>query len=198
MTEYERQLGFYVEPETRKQTEAYFERYWLLKSEYNAKWKSILETIYVVSGPNFPHVKFHSGFEFLALRGGRVFTEQDFSFLSHCIKNIGDENFVLVENVDENNPHHGEPPLRFKFPSCITWSELMAGGYVSQELFEAPVKEYFVFGDTGTWGKYVANDYVYPLDIVGFQRRYSELFKKQFAPLIEPQTAEWLPREYIE
>jgi hypothetical protein len=193
MTDYERQVRFYVEDETRKQTEAYFEKYWLAKGEYKQKWLSIQEGIYDVSGPNFPDVRFRSGFEVITIGGGRVFTEEDFSLLKECIQEAGDSYFVVVEHVDEDNPHHGEPPLRFRYPSSVTWDELMAGGYVSQELFETPLKEYFVFGDTGTWGKYVANDYIYPLDLIGFEKKYSKLFRDHFEPLIGAEVSKWIP-----
>lgn len=193
MTDYEKQLRFYVEDETREQTASYFEKYWLGKSEYLQKWLPIQKTIYDVSGDRFPDVRFQVGFEVIALRGGLIFTEEDFSLLQTCIKETGDKYFAVVEHVDEANPRHGEPPLRFRFPSSITWDELLSGGYVSMELFQVAVKEYFVFGDTGTWGKYVANDYIYPLDLVGFQEGISKLFRERFQPLIESEVSAWLP-----
>ncbi len=197
MTEYEKQLRFYVEEETRTQTTSYFEKYWLPKNEYLDIWLPIQQTIYDVSGSRFPDIRFRSGFEIITLRGGRVFTEEDFSLLKECMKDTCDSYFVVVEHVEEDNPDHGEPPLRFRYPSSITWDELVAGGLVSQELFESPLKEYFVFGDTGTWGKYVANDYIYPLDIIGFQERHSKVFGEHFQPLIEAEVSGWLPSAFV-
>src|SRR6266436_1409888 len=130
MTDYEKQLQFYFEPETRKQTELYFKKYWLPRDEYKRKWLPIQEGIYDVSGANFPDVSFRSGFEIIVLRGGLIFTEEDFSLLKECMEDTGDNYFVVVEHVDDDNPHHGEPPLRFRYPSNITWDELMAGAYV--------------------------------------------------------------------
>jgi hypothetical protein len=196
MTDYKKQLSFYVEDETRKQTETYFEKYWLSRSEYTQIWLPIQRGIYDVLGSRFPDVRFRTGFEFIALRGGLVFTEEDLSLLKECMNETSDSYFVVVEHVDEDNPHHGEPPLRFRYPSHVSWDELMAGGYVSQELFHTSVKEYFVFGDTGAWGKYVANDYIYPLDIIGFQKRYSTLFREHFQPLIETEVSGWIPSTY--
>lgn len=193
MTDYQRQVNFYVEDETRKQTEAYFEKYWLDKDEYQEKWLPIQKSIYQVSGPVFPDVGFRSGFEVITIGGGRIFAEKDFLSLKYCIQETGDSHFVIVEHVDDENPRHGEPPLRFRYPSNVTWDELMSGGYVSEELFESPVKEYFVFGDTGTWGKYVANDYIYPLDLVGFKKEHSKLFKEHFEPLIDAEVLKWIP-----
>ena len=59
-------------------------------------------------------------------------------------------------------------------------------------------KNYFVFGDSGEWGKYVANDYKFPLDIIGFRNKYAELFKRNFVLSIEERNEiyEWLPETY--
>lgn len=197
MMDYEKQLNLYVEDVSREQTAAYFERYWLDGREYVEKWMPVQNTIYDVAGDHFPDVKFQSNFEIIALRGGLIFTGEDFALLRQCWQRTGDSYIVIVENVDEDNPHHGRPLLRFKYPTNITWDELTSGGYVSQELFETSFREYFVFGDTGTWGKYVANDYIYPLDIIGFQKKYAEEFKKHFAPLMEHEIlSKWLPSNY--
>jgi hypothetical protein len=197
MMDYEKQLNFYYEDESREQTASYFEKYWLDRKEYIDKWLPIQNTIYDGAGNVFPDVKFKSEFEIIALRGGLIFTEEGFALLQQCMLQIGDSHFVIVENANEYEPHHGEPILRFKYPANITWDELTSGGYVSLELFQIPVKEYFVFGDTGTWGKYVANDYVYPLDIIGFQKEYAEVFREHFEPLIELEVyTKWLPNAY--
>ena len=141
MRDYYKQLSFYMDEESRDQTESYFEKYWLSKSEYLQKWLLIQKSIYDVSGFQFPYVKFQTDFEIIALRGGLIFTEQDFTLLKDCLKETGESHFVIVENVDEDNPHHGEPPLRFKYPLNISWQELLSGGYISQELFQMSVKE---------------------------------------------------------
>jgi len=193
MTEYAKQLGFYVEDETRKQTESYFEKYWLSKTEYLQKWLPLQNSIYEVSGKQFPDIRFKDGFEVIPLRGGLIFAEEDFCLLQRCMKETGDRNFVVVENDNEDNTRYGEPLLRFVYPANITWSELLSGAYVSRALFQISIKEYFVFGDTGRWGKYVANDYINPLDLVGFQKEVSSLFRANFEPLVESEVSEWLP-----
>jgi hypothetical protein len=60
--------------------------------------------------------------------------------------------------------------------------------------------EYFVFSEGGNWGKYSANDYKYPLDIIGFKSALSSIFREQFKQSKEEQEEiqEWLPQEYKE
>jgi hypothetical protein len=196
MTDYEKQLSFYADAETREQTVSYFEKYWLSEYELTEKWLPIMRGIYEIAGERFPNVKFRLGFDFIALRGGAIFDEKDFSLLQECMKEIGDTSFVVLEHLDPVNPFHNEPPLRFIYPVEVTWNKLLSGAYVSKALFRNPVKEYFVFGDSGAWGKYVANDYIWPLDLVGFRPALSALFRKRFQSLIEPEIVDWLPSNW--
>ncbi len=198
MTDYQEQVRFYVENRTRTQTESYFKKYWLSRNEYLSKWRPIEQTIYAISGPKFPDIRFRGEFDILVLRGGRVFAEEDFYLLQACMRQTNDHEFVVVEHVDEDSPPHGEPPLRFKFPTGITWDELMSGGYVSQAVFEWPVKEFLVFGDTGSWGKIAANDYIFPVDLIGYQRKFASVFNEQFEPLLEREVLNWLPQDYLD
>lgn len=89
--------------------------------------------------------------------------------------------------------------MRFKFPSNITWDELMSGGAISEELFQMSYKDYSVFGDSECWGKYVANDYKNPLDIVGFKNDAKDIFQKKFQLTIleRNEIRDWLPDTYI-
>ena len=58
--------------------------------------------------------------------------------------------------------------------------------------------EYFVFGASDAWGKYAANDYENPLDLIGFKEKYSALFKKNFKVSDEEkqEIISWLPVAY--
>lgn len=65
-------------------------------------------------------------------------------------------------------------------------------GYISIELLQAATKVHFIFGNSGTWGRYVANDYVSPsiepsahtpLNIMAFKDEFSELFRNNFEEL---------------
>lgn len=68
-------------------------------------------------------------------------------------------NNILQEFTD------GEPMFRMKFPVNITWEELTSGNYISAVLLEMSYNEYFVFGNSGSYGKYSANDYEHPMDM---------------------------------
>jgi hypothetical protein len=94
------------------------------------------------------------------------------------LKYTNDNYIFIVEN------HFGHtldfPPIRLKFPATITWAELSSGNTISNLLLNGPIKEYFVFGDSGLWGKYVANDYGSAVDIIGYKKELAKHFIKHF------------------
>jgi len=188
INDYSTQLEVFSYLESQEETRVFMEKYWLDSREYLEKWKFLQNRIFI-NNKHFPDMVFNSEFEIIILGGGLIFNQEDFELLKNCIKHTGDEEFVIIQNYNKNDPpkiytnDSGwviHPPLRFKFPVNITWNELLEGGGVSDELFKSPYKEYFVFGNNGGWGKYVANDFNYPLDIIGFIKGHAPIFESIF------------------
>ena len=218
--DYNEQLNTFFEEETREQTESYFEKYWLDKDEYIKKWLPIQESIFDSKAKHLPDMMFNKNFELFPLVGGNIFiVERDFALLQDCMRQTGDTHFVIIQNKNVivevyygENDFRVHPLLRFKYPINISWNELMSGGYVSTEIFNGGPKDYFVFGDSGSWGRYVANSWIQPsnatglnpLIIMGFKKEYSEIFRNNFEQLrlLEPEItpeilfSEWLPDSY--
>lgn len=156
--------------------ENYLEKYWLLESEYLNKWKQIQNTIFIKQiNKTLLYPLFYNKFQILALGGGVLFDELEFIKLQKCMLEIGDSYFVIIEDNFDN-----EPPFRLKYPTTISWNELTNGNFISTILFNMPHKEYFVYGDSGFWGKYCTNDSAYPLDIYGFEPKYEHIFRNKF------------------
>jgi len=124
-----------------------------------------------------------------------LFEKEDFEKLQKCLIDIGETHFVIIENTFGN---HKKPFLRMKFPVNISWNELMNGNFISSILFEMFQNEYFVFSANDTWGKYAANDYEWPLDLIGFKEEYKTLFGKIFKVSNEEEQEifSWLPSVY--
>lgn len=212
--DYEEQLRVFSTLENRTQAEAYFQKYWLSTDEYNKKWLSVQNSIFDVQAKHLPDLMFNGGYELLPLAGVNIFTsEKDFLSLQNCMQETGDEYFAVVQNENVvikfyfgDDKWDVHPLLRFKFPIGISWEEIMSGGYVSIELFQGAAKDYFVFGDSGNWGRYVANSYENPaalptfstpLNIMGFKKEYSEMFRKNFEHLANQKiVSAWLPDSY--
>lgn len=198
--DFDKQLNTFSVPETRERTEMFFQKYWLNGAEYSEKWLPIQESVFDSNAKYLPDLMFNRNFEILPLLGLKVFTsEADFVSLQDCMRLAGDEYFVIVQNknvvIRVYYGEHGKddwrvhPLLRFRFPVNISWAEMFSGGYISIELFQGAAKDYFIFGDGGNWGRYVANSYANPnaapmfstpLNIMGFKEEFSELFRKNF------------------
>lgn len=157
--------------------ERYLQKYWLPEQEYINFWKQIQNEIFI-EGKSLPDLIYHSGFEIITLRGGCLFIEQDFLQLQKAIQKTGEDYFVIIQHTQDFT--EGEPMFRMKYPVNINWKELTSGNYISAVLLEMSYNEYYVFGKSGNWGKYSANDYDYPIDIIGFKPEYASIFKSEF------------------
>lgn len=174
----------------------YLKSYFLSIDEYTQKWEPIQRSIFQNELKGLPAKVFKEGFTLMAIRGGILFEREDFENLQNCIKAIGDKNLVIVQN--DFGGAVEKPLLRMKYPVDITWKSLMSGNFVSTVLFEMFANEYFVFSESGNWGKYSANDYENPLDIIGFKPELAHIFQEHFKQAKEEQEEirEWLPPEY--
>lgn len=163
----------------RQVAEDYLKRYWLSFAEYERIWKPVQDQIFTNQETGLPKMVFTSEYELRVSRGGCLFVQEEFERLQGCIQAIPEKFFLVVENTFGGRTK--EPIFRMKFPTGISWGELASGNFASAILLEMPHKEYFVFGDSGTWGKYVANDYESPLDILGFKPEVGNYFRNTFA-----------------
>jgi hypothetical protein len=181
MKDYKPQLDQYLDfPDHKKQVEIYLKKYWLDKTELNDIWIPIKNKVYSPKFKAIPDIVYNANFDHFIQKGGVVFGREDFNLFMSCIKVIGDKQFVILEDYDDANPPHtAGPALRFRYPTTITWEEIRSGADISDQTFKWPARNWFVFGDSGQWGKYTGSDYKYPLDIIGFTRKYSSLFTRK-------------------
>lgn len=163
----------------KKNAENYLERFWLSEEDYNSKWQTFQKKIFDLNVDFFPKMVFQRHLHLFPFLGGLLLTEEDYRILKLLMNRVGDDYFfVILNNPDVNLDT--SPILRLKFPKTTTWEELMSGGFISTVLFEMPHNDYYVFGDSGEWGKYVANDLETPLDIFGVSENSSDDFIDTF------------------
>ncbi len=174
----------------------YLTKYFISEQEYLIKWKNILNKIFTNQEIGLPEIVFKKKYNIIVNRGGVLFIKDEFEFLKQCIKEIGDNYIVIIQNTFGKESKI--PPFRMKYPIDVSWEELNNGNFISTVLIETYTNEYFVFSESGAWGKYSANDYEYPLDIIGFTQEYSHIFQKYFKPNNEElnEIWEWLPEKY--
>lgn len=176
--------------------ESYLKKYWLSEQEYLTIWKPIQDKVFI-QGRRFPDLLYYPEFEMIFSRGGCLFIEEDFNQLKKTMEEMGDKYFIVVQSTQEFT--EGEPMFKMKFPVEITWNEMISGNYISAVLLEMSYNEYFVFSDSGSWGRYSANDFDYPLDVIGCKPELHKVFQKHFEQSKEEiiEMREMLPVDYI-
>lgn len=176
--------------------ETYLEKFWLPSAEYEQMWKPIQDRIFTNQEVGLPEMVFASGFEVLVARGGCLFVQEEFARIQECTLALGERFLFVVENTFAGRVK--EPIFRMKFPADIRWDELASGNFASAIMLEMPHKEYFVFAESASWGKYAGSDYEVPLDVLGFRREVAELFREKFKlPEAEQrEVAQFLPPAY--
>lgn len=179
----------------KQMAEQFLQKYWLSEPEYLTKWKPIQNQIFI-RDKCLPELIYDAEFKIMALRGGCLFLEDEFKQLQNALIETGENFIIIIQHTSDFT--EGEPLFKMKFPVNINWEELMSGNYISAVLFEMNYNNYFVFGSNDNWGKYSANDYEIPLDIIAFKEEIEPIFKKHFKQDIEEyeEMIEILPKEY--
>ena len=135
---------------------------------------------------------FRSEFRLIPRLGGLLLIKTELFLLKKCLLELGEEQLYILED-GEGMPNGQQ--LNFRFPRSITWEEMNSGGVVSFELLKRPIRNYFVFGSAGDWGKYAANDIERPIDLFGFSIHRAPIFRSLFEPGKKERSKlrEWIP-----
>jgi hypothetical protein len=176
----------------------FLSKYWLSENEYISKWKIIQDEIFINQNNGLPKFIFNASFDLTTIMGGAIFDKSDFDSLIKCLESTEDKYFVIIEN--QFGVESETPPIKLKFPVDLSWKDFENGCLISNILCKAPIYDYFVFGDSGLWGKYIANEFEASLDFIGFKREFSEVFRENFVLSKDDQQVikECLPLHYIE
>lgn len=198
--------------------EEYLKEYCLSENE-ESRLRIIQESVFYLS-KQLPDMIFRKDFEFITLLGGAMFEEKDFGQFKSCLKQIGEQNFIVFQDIFGFKDTDINNALRMRFPSDISWNELMSGNYISTILFESFYNHYYVFGESGDWGMYVANEGYKedeklvgepaPIRVIGFNPKYRDVFRTAFKILDgeysenvdyipyeeRPSLKEWVPKVY--
>lgn len=197
----------------------YLKKYWLSDIAYKKYWEFLHSFIFDLN-KHLPNMIYRKDFQFISLLGGVPFEQNDFEKLQTCMQSIGEKKFVIIQDTFEPEPNQSDVALKIKYPVNVDWNELMSGNFISAALFEFSGNNYYIFGDSGKWGMYVATEYIdetvnpagTPINIIGFDPAYSNIFRDVFQipdgeycenvdyiPQEErPNLKEWVPEAYRE
>jgi len=195
----------------------YLNKYGISNASYQNEWRLLHGSIFDLN-KRLPDMIFKKDFEYISLLGSVIFEEIDFEFLKSCIQRIGDKYLLVIQDNYGMPPPLKDNTLKMKFLSSINWAELISGNFISVALFEASENDYYVFGDSGEWGMYVASTYVNeavnmagtPIRIIGFDPKHRSTFRAAFeipegeycenidyiAAEERPDLKDWVPKSY--
>ena len=219
---YQRYLDMYGVPGAEKPNvsvaERYLQKYGLSDTSYQSEWQSLHSSVFDLCG-QLPDMIFKKDFEFISLLGGITFEQKDFEQLKFCLQQIiGESNLLVVQNTFGMSLDQKQYALKMKYPLNIGWDEIMSGNFISTALFKASESDYYIFGDSGEWGMYVATEYINevanpagtPIRIIGFDPKYRAIFRDAFDVMEgeycenidyipeeeRPDLKEWVPEKY--
>jgi hypothetical protein len=210
--EYQKLVNRYYD----KVSKTYLEKYWIHSDEWENIWKPVKEKIFDINAKDLPDMMFNGNYKLVAQRGGILMCEDDLKTIKRCMNKLGEKFFFIVENINARplDEYINDPLLfRFKFPSDVSWKDLSGekffGGYslgVSFDLLRVADRNYFVFGESGLWGRYVGseywnvniNNYGTPLDITGCEEQCFDIFYNELVSYEDEANniLAWLPDIY--
>ncbi|REJ78648.1 MAG: hypothetical protein DWQ47_04145 [Acidobacteria bacterium] len=158
MTEYQDILVEIYDVEERQRCRAYFEKYWLAEKDFRSLWLPIMERVFRTEARCLPESMFSQSYLPKLRTNGEIFHgENDLLAFERWMNTVGDSQFVVIEN--EKIRYEGWLPVRYRYPSDISWPEIISGGSIGSEHVGNGFKDYFVFGNSGRWGLYVSGTF---------------------------------------
>lgn len=162
-------------------SQEYLSKFWLEEKEFYSKWSRIFDTIFKNDKDRIPQNIFREDYVLIPIMmTGGVFYEETFDALRKCMIELGEKEFIVVEQNKEYQ-------LRFRYPVEIDWRTFSLEDnnteYIIMELL-ATFKNYYVLGDSGIWGKYYEGEHKYSFDIIGVKEEYAGIFYNHFKNII--------------
>jgi hypothetical protein len=99
----------------------------------------------------YPENLFKPGLHLFAHVSTPLFTEEHFKLIKDIGNTMGDKWLYIIEECNEEN---SAIAFKFQFPIYISWDELADGGFISDVLLNMHHNNYFLFGDSGKWGRW--------------------------------------------
>lgn len=96
------------------------------------------------------------GFDYFSYHSSPLLWKESYELIQKVCAEYGDKYIFIVEEEEcESSP---DSAFKLRIPVCKSWEELSNGGYISDVLFNRPNCNYYVFGDSGMWGKWCDYD----------------------------------------
>lgn len=148
-----------------EQTVRYIDLYWINRETLERDWATRIESVFKRTADK---VSIAEGYVVDFLQGGILFTKEEFAAFVARSKATGATKFAVVEDIGQRDWHALQEFdfFRFSYPIDIDWGEMTRTGMLARDVFERPIRCFFVITDNAKTGKYTNNDASSPYDIV--------------------------------
>lgn len=95
---------------------------------------------------------FQNGYKKSILINSPLFNKDHFLAIQKIAEAYKEKNFFIIEDeMCEDSP---EMAFKLKIPVNLTWEELTNGGCISDVVLNMPQNDFYVFGESGKWGRW--------------------------------------------
>lgn len=143
----------------------YLSEFWLDLDQAQKNWGTLLDQAFECAGEA---VRIKPGRSIDICVSGCLFEEEDFIAFSERAVSLGARRFVVIEDKKQRCGGQIERKdfFRFSFPINISWLKLAHSAPIAEDVFQRPIRRFFVLCDNGRLGKYVNNDADHPFELV--------------------------------
>jgi hypothetical protein len=142
----------------------YLNDFWLDLDQIHEKWDVLLSQAFDCT---MEDVRIRPGRDIDVRVSGCLFEEEDFSAFSERGIALGAKRFAVIEDRKQKcwNGLELKNCFRFSFPIDISWREIAHAAPIAEDVFQRPIRCFFVLCDNGSMGKYVNNDADHPFEV---------------------------------
>jgi len=170
MKEYDQLKAKYAFPATSHLTDAYLDSFYLSNADYQRQYLSIQERVFCKPNLTEDDCIFFPSFKTYQYGASLVFTRKKYELLQKLLSQTTDSSILLIEDDATLPSAHLIKLIINKNCNWINLSVKDEG--ICYEVFGRPVRNYFVYGNSGTWGMYNANDWRHEKCFWGFDERF--------------------------
>lgn len=158
-------INGYVSGGLEDSTVRYVDNYWIDREQLECDWAPLIESVFKRSSGK---VSVAQGYVVDFRQGGILFTQDEFLAFVDRAKAAGAEKFAVIEDIGQLYWRDLQDLsfFRFSYPVDVPWNEMTCSSILAQDVFERPIRCFFVVTDNGRVGKYANNDADKPYDLI--------------------------------
>ena len=150
-----------------KEAKEFLARFAMDSLEYERKCVPVMRKIFLSTAESYFDIRKKSmtellreEYDFFSYQSSPLFWKESYMLIQAICKDFGDKYLYIVE--EERCEECADAAFKIKLPINASWDTISRGGCITDVLFNMFRNNYYVFGDSGNWGKWCDydNDYI--------------------------------------